>query len=160
MNNNGVTKHLIRLRKMTSLAVRLEWLGSDPFRNYKFKYNKVENDFLTENELAALKRKAFEIDRISYVRDIFVFSCYTGLAYVDVSSMTENRLITGPDVELLIKTFRQKTQIPVNVPLLPKARANNLKEFDLAQSPIPKKPYKQVLLFQFNKGKSVHGIKL
>lgn len=127
MNNNGVMKHLIRLRKMTSLALRLEWLTSDPFKNYKFKYHKVEKDFLTENELIALEKKMFDIDRLNYVRDIFVFSCYTGLAYIDVSNLVESNLITGSDGELWIKTFRQKTQIPVNVPLLPKAKAILLK---------------------------------
>ncbi len=121
MNNNGVMKHLIRLRKMTNLALKLEWIISDPFKNYKFKYQKVDKDFLTENELASLEKKIFAVERLNYVRDLFVFSCYTGLAYVDVSNLRENQIIIGLDNELWIKIFRQKTQIPVNVPLLPRA---------------------------------------
>jgi hypothetical protein len=49
-------KHLIRLRKMTSLALKLDWIAVDPFRNYKFKYKKVEKDFLTEAELRKLEK--------------------------------------------------------------------------------------------------------
>ena len=47
MNNNGVMKHLIRLRKMINLAIRLEWIVKDSFKNYKFKYEKIDKDFLT-----------------------------------------------------------------------------------------------------------------
>ena len=123
MNNNGVMKHLIRLRKLTNLAIKLEWIKNDPFKNYKFKYQKIEKDFLTEKELQKLEKKSFVVDRLNMVKDLFVFCCYTGLAYVDVMNLTSDHIITGIDNGRWIKTFRQKTLTPVNTPLLPKAQS-------------------------------------
>ncbi len=115
-------KHLIRLRKMVNLAIKLEWITNDPFKNYKFKYQKVDKDFLTERELLILEKKVFQIGRLNMVKDLFVFCCYTGLAYVDVMNITPDHIIIGIDGENWIKTFRQKTLIPVNTPILPKSQ--------------------------------------
>jgi len=120
--NNGVMKHLIRLRKMTSLAIRLGWLTDNPFKNYKMKHQRVDKEYLTERELLAIERKAFDIERLIIVRDIFVFACYTGLAYVDVLNLKEENIVIGIDGELWIKTARKKTNIPVTTPILPKAK--------------------------------------
>ena len=122
LNNNGVMKHLIRLRKMTSLAMRLDWLQIDPFKNYKIRQQKVETDFLTEKELKLIENKVLESEKLAKVRDIFIFCCYTGLAYVDVTKLNDENIITGIDGEDWIKISRQKTNISVNTPLLPKAR--------------------------------------
>ncbi|GAA4919821.1 site-specific integrase [Mucilaginibacter defluvii] len=118
LNNNGVMKHLIRLRKMTSLALRLDWINNDPFKNYKMKHERVDKDFLTSRELQLIEEKEFTIERLQIVKDIFVFCCYTGLAYVDVANLTESNVVNGIDGEEWIKTLRQKTTIPVNTPLL------------------------------------------
>jgi site-specific recombinase XerD len=83
----------------------------------------VERDFLTKEELEAIELKEFTIDRIQYVKDLFVFSCYTGLAYIDAMNLTPDNIIMGIDGYYWIKTRRQKTENPVNVPLLPKAKA-------------------------------------
>jgi site-specific recombinase XerD len=118
MNNNGVMKHLIRLRKMTSLAIRLEWMANDPFKNFKIRHQKVEKEFLTQTELNKIHKKEFKIERLEIVRDVFVFCCYTGLAYVDVLNLTHDKIVEGIDGEEWIKTVRQKTNIPVNTPIL------------------------------------------
>jgi site-specific recombinase XerD len=122
MNNNGVMKHLIRLRKMTSLAVRLDWLQADPFKNFKIRHQKVEKDFLTERELQLIEKKEFSIERLTIVKDIFVFCCYTGLAYVDVMNLGKENIVKGINGEDWIKICRQKSHIPANVPLLPMAK--------------------------------------
>ncbi|HZY39618.1 MAG TPA: site-specific integrase [Mucilaginibacter sp.] len=122
MNNNGVMKHLLRLRKMTTLAIKLEWINNDPFKNYKFKFERIEKDFLNEYELGALEKKKFELERLTIVKDVFLFCCYTGLAYVDVLNLQTENIVIGIDGEDWIKTCRQKTKIAVNTPLLPKAK--------------------------------------
>lgn len=122
MNNNGVMKHLIRLRKMTSLAIRLDWMANDPFKNFKFRHQKVEKEFLTKAELDKIQNKKFDIERLEIVKDVFVFCCYTGLAYVDVLNLTRDNIVEGLDGEDWIKTVRQKTNIPVNTPILPTAQ--------------------------------------
>src|SRR5690606_40865939 len=55
MGNNGVMKHLERLRKMVNLAVRLEWLPRNPFTAHQLKFQKVDRKFLTAEELRLIE---------------------------------------------------------------------------------------------------------
>lgn len=80
--NNGVMKHIERFRKMINMAVRIEWLEKDPFVKYQQKCEKVERGFLTKEELAIIENRDLAIVRLQWVRDLFIFSCYTGLAYI------------------------------------------------------------------------------
>lgn len=122
LQTNGVMKHLERFCKMVNLAVRLEWIERNPFHAYQLKFEKVERDYLTKEELARIEDKNFHIVRLQVVKDLFVFSCYTGLAYIDVFNLTPANLIEKSG-KLWIMTNRQKTNEPVRVPLLPKALA-------------------------------------
>lgn len=119
--NNGVMKHIERLRKMIGLAVRMEWLDKDPFMMYQQRFDKVERGFLTKEELATIENRELSIVRLKWVRDLFIFSCYTGLAYIDVMQLTPANITIGIDGEYWLITSRQKTSNPVRVPLLPKA---------------------------------------
>lgn len=121
LGNNGVMKHIERFRKMINLAVRMEWLDKDPFARYKQKFERVEREFLTDEELKALENKELKIVRLQWVRDLFIFSCYTGLAYIDVMRLTPSNITIGIDGKQWLITNRQKTSNPVRVPLLPQA---------------------------------------
>lgn len=79
---------------------------------------RVDRGYLTEKEVEKIIKKKFATDRLNNVRDIFIFSCFTGLAYIDVKNLTEDNLRTGFDGKLWIMTHRQKTDTNVNVPLL------------------------------------------
>lgn len=68
--NNGVMKHIERLRKMIGLAVRMEWLEKDPFAQYKLKFEKVERGFLTKEELARIENHNISLDRLERIRDL------------------------------------------------------------------------------------------
>jgi integrase/recombinase XerD len=118
INNNGVMKHLIRLRKMTTLAFKLQWIGKDPFKNYKFRYKKVETAFLSTNELKALENYDLASDTLKVIRDYFLFACYTGLSFVDLMNLHEGNVVRGEDGEKWLKLFRQKSNEPTNLPLL------------------------------------------
>jgi len=123
LNNNGLMKHIERFCKMINLAVRLEWINRNPFHAYQLKFDKVEREYLTKDELARIEAKKFNIVRLQVVQDLFVFSCYTGLAYIDVFNLTPANLIEKSENNIWIATNRQKTNEPVRVPLLPKALA-------------------------------------
>ena len=73
--------------------------GEGPFANYKMKFDKVEKECLNKHELERLEKKTFAVERLDFVRDLFVFSCYTGLAYVDVANLTADHIVTGNDNE-------------------------------------------------------------
>ena len=123
LENNGIMKHIERFCKMLNLAVRLEWIDRNPFQAYQLKFDKVEREYLTKDELARIEAKNFNIVRLQIVKDLFVFSCYTGLAYIDVYNLTPANLIEKSKNSIWIMTNRQKTSTPLKVPLLPKALA-------------------------------------
>lgn len=116
--NNGVMKHIERFRKMINMAVRMEWLDKDPFAKYHQKFERVEREFLSEKELLTLQERELKIVRLQWVRDLFIFSCYTGLAYIDVMQLTPANISIGIDGDYWLITNRQKTSNPVRVPLL------------------------------------------
>lgn len=121
LGNNGIMKHMERFRKMINLAIKLEWMKHDPFSKYQPKFDKVERGYLTDEELQRIEDKNFKIARLQQVRDLFVFSCYTGLAYIDAINLTPDHVVKGIDGGLWLLTSRQKTSNTVRVPLLPQA---------------------------------------
>jgi len=58
---------------------------------------------LTETELDKIRAKVFPTDRLNLVRDIFLFSCYTGLAYADVRKLRRTEIAPGVDGSFTIK---------------------------------------------------------
>jgi len=82
-NSNTTVKYIRNFSKIIKLAIRNEWLTTDPLRNLKLKVEPVDKEYLTEDELRLVQSKPIKFERIDQVRDYFVFCCYTGLAYVD-----------------------------------------------------------------------------
>ena len=121
MQGNSATKTLKSLKTVTIQAQKVGFLDHDPFINLRFHLKPVDRGFLTEDEIEVLMSKKFGVKRLEHVRDIFVFSCFTGLAYIDVSNLTDENIVTigGTD---WIMTKRQKTSITENVPILDVAR--------------------------------------
>jgi len=123
LSNNGVMKHLERFKKMINLAIKLEWMHKNPFSQFQLKYNKYDRQYLNERELALLESTEFKSERLQKIKDCFVFSCYTGLSYIDVKELTENNIVKGIDNNNWIYTKREKTDEQVKIPILPKAWA-------------------------------------
>ncbi|MDC6385878.1 site-specific integrase [Flagellimonas taeanensis] len=122
MSHNTVMKHLQRLRKIINLAYQLEWIDRDPFLRWKPTFEQKQREFLNANELSNLENYDFFIERLDRVRDLFVFSCYTGISYSDIMELTDNNLIVGSDGNRWIITKRLKTKTSVRVPLLVPAK--------------------------------------
>lgn len=123
LSNNGVMKHLERFKKMINLAIKLEWMHKNPFSQFQLKYDKYDRAYLNERELELLENTEFTSDRLQKIKDCFVFSCHTGLSYIDVKELTENNIVKGIDNTNWIYTGRKKTDEQVKVPILPKAWA-------------------------------------
>jgi site-specific recombinase XerD len=83
----------------------------------------IDRQALTQAELDRIKNKVFPADRLNFVRDIFLFSCYTGLAYADAKKLKRSEIAPGVDGSLWIFTNRQKTDTSSRIPLLPSALA-------------------------------------
>ncbi|MCC8358362.1 site-specific integrase [Salinimicrobium sediminilitoris] len=121
IGNNTIMKHIQRLRKMIRMAFHMEWMEKDPFIKFKPKLIKKERDFLTETEMERLENLSCSIPRLTNVKDLFLFSCFTGIAYGDIMLLTKKNIVEGEDGNLWIITSRKKTSTPVKVPLLPEA---------------------------------------
>jgi site-specific recombinase XerD len=92
-------------------------MKNNPFSNIKYHFDEVDMAFLTEEELNRLMDKEFDIDRLQLVKDIYIFCCFTGLAFIDVKNLT-NEDIEEKDGRFWIKKKRQKTKNWCNIPLL------------------------------------------
>lgn len=121
MGNNTVMKHIQRLRKMVTLSYKMEWIDKDPFIRFKPSYIRNDREFLRKDELQAIEEKQFAIERLQIVKDLFVFSCYTGLSYIDVMQLSKENVQLGIDGNKWVITIRQKTDKKVRIPLLIKA---------------------------------------
>ncbi|RXP60300.1 site-specific integrase [Lutibacter sp. HS1-25] len=122
LGQNTVMKHIQRLRKMVTLSYHLEWIDKDPFIRWKPTFEKTNREFLSDSELSNLETYEFISERLERVRDLFIFSCYTGIAYIDIMQLTHNNIHLGIDGNKWIITKRQKTKITVKVPILEKAQ--------------------------------------
>ena len=135
MSHNTVMKHIQRLRKIVTLAYHLEWIEKDPFIRWKTTFEKTNRELLSANELSNLETYNFKIDRLDRVRDLFVFSCYTGISYADMIKLTPLNISIGINGEKWILTKRQKTKTPIKIPILEKAQdiLNKYEEHPITQ---------------------------
>lgn len=116
--NNHAMKMVQKFRTIYQTAIDNGWIQKNAFASIKIHFEIVDREFLTKQELAAIIQKPMTSKRLDQVRDIFVFCCFCGLAYCDVAELTTENLVVGDDGKTWLSTRRQKTDTPVNVPLL------------------------------------------
>ncbi len=117
-SHNTATKYLKNFKKIIRIALANDYITKDPFANIKFTLDKVEKDFLTTEELGAIMNKDFEITRLAQIRDFFVFSCFTGLAFSDLQGLRKEHITKDNDGRPWIRKVRQKTKVMCHIPLL------------------------------------------
>jgi site-specific recombinase XerD len=117
-NENTTAKFIQTFKSIIIKAKNNGWIIADPFANYRIRIKRVDRGYLTEKEIATIAEKEFPTKRLEQVRDIFIFSCYTGLAYIDIKELKKEHIQTSFDGNQWIMTHRHKTGTPVNVPLL------------------------------------------
>lgn len=118
LNNNTAVKFMHRFSSIHKMARDNGWVVGDPFKQQNLHLDKVDRGYLTTEEIARIQTKEFDSQRLERVRDIFLFSCYTGLAYIDVNNLSEEHLKEWADGSMWICFKRQKTKVPFNVRLL------------------------------------------
>ena len=122
LTHNSALKYLAYFKKIVRVAFTNGWMEKDPFYNFKLKIQQIDREFLNKDEIIKIMEKDFFIPRIQHVRDVFLFSCYTGLAYSDVEKLTKDDIVKGIDGNLWIKIKRTKTKTLSSIPLLPIAQ--------------------------------------
>ncbi|WPQ63709.1 site-specific integrase [Chitinophaga sancti] len=120
ISHNPVIKYIQSLKKVINMAITHGWLDNNPFRNFKCSLKTIERGYLSQEELLNIQHKVIENERLNKVRDIFIFSCFTGLAYADIKELKYKHLSTINNERWII-THRQKTNTRTSIPLLPQA---------------------------------------
>ena len=118
VSHNTMSKFMGFVKKIINIAIKSDLINHNPFANYKIQFEKVDRGYLTEQELNLLIKKKFLIKRLEQVRDIFVFSCFTGLSYIDVKELSKDYIRISFDGNTWIMTKRSKSNVNVNVPLM------------------------------------------
>ena len=128
--HNTAMKFVQRFRTVVNFAKNTGLVTADPFGNYKVKFEQTDRDYLTMEEITAIYNKKFTSKRLEQVRDLFIFSCYTALSYIDVCELTQENIRTSFDGNLWIMTKRHKTNVASNIRLLeiPKAIVEKYKD--------------------------------
>lgn len=114
---NSAAKLVQHIKTISDNAYKRELIVVDPIKDYKFSLEETDRGFLLESELKKIMKKKFSCKRLEIVRDIFIFSCFTGLAYIDVANLTQENLIEN-EGRYWIMTKRQKTKTASNILLL------------------------------------------
>ncbi|MDD3321711.1 MAG: site-specific integrase [Paludibacter sp.] len=118
-NQNTTAKYIKNFGKIIRICLANGWIERDPFINYKCKIVEVERAFLSQDEIETMFNKVLATDRLNQVKDIFLFSCFTGLAYADVKKLSRKNIGFGVDGEKWIFINRTKTDTRSNIPILP-----------------------------------------
>jgi site-specific recombinase XerD len=122
-SNNGSIKHIQRVKKVVNVALKRGKLLMNPFISYQVKKEKTNREFLTAHELQLIEEAQLDRPTLRKVRDLFIFICYTGLSYSDLSELKEDEIVIGIDGDQWISLERNKTGTCVTIPLLPQAKA-------------------------------------
>jgi site-specific recombinase XerD len=123
IQNNSVVKYMRMYKTACKYSIRMGIIDKDPFNVYDGKLHVTDAIFLTQEELNLIENKKFSVKRLEKVKDVFLFSCYTGYAPVDAANLTSNNISSDGNDNLWIMTNRAKTAIRANVPILPPALA-------------------------------------
>lgn len=118
MQSNTVMKYIKILKQILNYAVALDWIPSNPFGQFKCTYKNPDRIVLTQAEIDVLYLKLMPNKRLEEIRDVFLFSCYTGYAFSDVELLSPDSIVKGIDGETWIHTNRVKTDVRENVMLL------------------------------------------
>ena len=120
-SQNTSVKYIRNFGKIIRICLCNGWIERNPFINYKGRIKEVERVYLNQEEVYNLLNRHFAIPRIDQVKDIFVFCCYTGLAYSDVRKLSKSHIGLGIDGGRWIFIHRTKTDTRASIPILPVA---------------------------------------
>ena len=115
---NTTAKFMQFFKRIILIARNNGILIGDPFANYKIRLEKVDRGYLTEDEIKIILKKKMVSERLENVRDLFIFSCFTGLAFSDIHGLRKEHIVEDSNGVRWIRKGRQKTKIMCNIPLI------------------------------------------
>lgn len=121
-SNNTMGNHLKKIRSAVRFAYHNDIIAKDPFKGYRLKVIPSERTYLEQHELKALEAKEFTIERLQFVKDMFLFCCYTGLSYIDLKTLSKEHILSHIDSRKWISMKREKTDVKFELPALAEAQ--------------------------------------
>ncbi|MFT4154798.1 site-specific integrase [Parafilimonas sp.] len=126
---NGVGKHIQRFKRILNWAKEdLKWIKENQCAEYSCPLKKSKRKKLDIHELVALETKAFVNPSLNYIKELFLYSCYTGLAFADVMALAETDFEWDVNDTVWCKIYRTKSDELSAIPLL-KSAAKILKKY-------------------------------
>lgn len=117
--NNTTVKYIRNISVMINHSVKRGLINNNPFLVFDGKLEDIETTFLTLEELRKIEKKVLFNNRLDVVRDIFLFSCYTSYAPIDIKNLRRGNCILDEDLDSWVKARRKKTGIRTNVLAIP-----------------------------------------
>ncbi len=117
-NFNTTKKYLQFFKKVVMISFKNGWLKTNPFADISLTLKETDRPYLNQSEIDSIINKEFQNERLSFVKDMFLFSCYTGLAYIDIYKLKKSEIEVNPNGIYWIRTRRQKTGVKAHIPLL------------------------------------------
>lgn len=117
IGNNTAMKYMQRLKAAVAFAMDEEDF-KDPFRKFKFHFDEADRDFLTIEQIAVIINKKFKSQRLQLVKDMFIFSCFTGLSFAEMCSLSKEDIKETFDGSIWIIDRRKKTKNQFKVRLM------------------------------------------
>lgn len=119
ISNNTAVGYIKKLKKVVTIAFNDGVISSNPFGTFKMQLETKDVTFLSLDEIKTIYNKEISIKRLEEVRDIYIFACFTGLAFIDVMTFeADKHLKQSTDGSLIIQKKRQKTGVMCTIPLL------------------------------------------
>ncbi|MCC7533824.1 MAG: site-specific integrase [Bacteroidia bacterium] len=118
LQSNTTMKYIKIVKQIINYAITLEWIATNPLNAFRCSYTSPDRIVLTQDEINLIYETEMPNTRLEQVRDMFLFSCYTGYAFTDVSLLSTDNLTNGIDGEMWIQTNRVKTDVRETVMLL------------------------------------------
>lgn len=120
-SNTTCYKHYQRLTRIIRKAINQGYMEKHPYPAFKMRMQRKKIEYLTQDEIDRIEQTDFKVSRLNVIRDIFIFCCYSGLAYAEVEALSPQHIAEGMDKELWLTILRKKTKKSYQVPILPKA---------------------------------------
>ncbi len=117
-DNNTTVKYLKNFQNIIKICLKNRWITKDPFTHYEERTRIVERSYLSGDQIKTIYGKSLFSDRLKYVRDVYIFCCFTGLAYIDVKQLSADHIGIDINGQRWIFKNRQKTESACKIPLL------------------------------------------
>ena len=124
LHRNTANKHITRFKTVILKAFNEGIIKKNPFTNIRVKYTPTTITYLTQEELDMLEAHDLSgNESLQKSRDIFLFSCYTGLRFKDALSLDMNKIVFSKANGNSIRIKQEKTDEYVEMPVLKQTQA-------------------------------------